>query len=281
MDAAVTLVRRWNRATRIVLFGVALLGGIGGLSACSAGGNGASGAACTEAASCPGVRILECTPMIECQAQCLIDNHCSGDAVFAACVRESCADLVADTGPGWDSGTYTPDTKLPSSEEPGDTGSGGGGGTDTGSGGGGGTDTGGGGGGGGGGWGCSKDSANSCTCAAGVTDDGAGCSKSTIALPGVCCSTSSRCRCESIQCTSNSGGCACMVVGGPSTSTSCSGKLCCAFSASSSAGVGYCACYDKPGTGGCAALGGTTVSSCGASNVPCYYKDESSVARCK
>lgn len=243
---------------------------LGLLTACSSGGS-AGGDACARAsASCPGISITSCTPTIECQAECALDHGCAANEGFSACVRERCT--LGGPDAGRDGGAPSSDTRTSADDPPprydsGPSGSDSGtSGTDSSS---------------GGGWGCSADSPNGCTCANGVTDDGKGCSTSRLAAPGVCCSNGSRCRCESILCTSDSAGCSCMVTGLPSKSTSCSGPLCCAFPASSSAGVGYCACYYKPGTGGCAALGGTTVSSCGASNVPCYYKDEHSVTSCE
>jgi hypothetical protein len=239
-------------------------------TACSSGG--AGGDACARANACPGVSITTCTPSMECQAECLVDNGCTVDARYMTCVRTRCTldgrDAGRDTAtPTTDTGTADddpepiddpgdPPDRDPDDDEEADSGTGGG-------------------------WGCSQDSPNSCSCAEGVTDDGKGCSASRLAAPGVCCSNGSRCRCQSISCTSNSSGCSCGVIGAPPTSTSCSGPLCCAFSASSSYGVGFCACYNKPGTGGCAALGGKTVSSCGASTVPCYYDDEHSVSTCE
>jgi hypothetical protein len=251
--------------TKVAVVAIALV--VAGCSS-STGNDGADGAdLCAQAEQrCPAIfKGATCTSSAACQVGCLLESDCALDARFTSCVAARCTTgPVGTVDAGIDTGSRPAD--------PADTGSGtsskdsGSTGSDTSS---------------SGGRGCSADDKYSCTCAAGVTDDGKGCGASSLASPGVCCSNDSRCRCQSVTCTSNSGGCACMVSGVASSSTSCTGPLCCAFAASSSSGgVGYCACYTKPGTGGCAALGGTTVSSCSASNVPCYYKGDHTVSTC-
>ena len=238
----------------------------------------------------PGTTTPECTPTVACEMQCLLDSGCAIDQRFAAC-DEHCTSSVVDAGaldtactgdcvpchtsadcpafapecsaagrcvggggvtdsgtptPGDDTGSAAGDTSPPS-----------------------------------GAWGCTIDNPYSCTCAAGNHDDGKGCSPSTLAAPGGCCASSTRCTCESVLCSSNSGGCTCILGGLPSTSTSCDGPLCCVFPASSSFGFGGCSCYTGGKPGGCAALGGTEVSSCSAGNVPCYYTEDHSVPSCE